>query len=109
MKRVFSIRELEILNILWGTDEPLLASDIYRMGVDIPMITVQTSIKNFVRDGLVEEVGVKRSGTVLGKTYRPTGKSKEVVLQDYMERVHAIDNVLAAALSSTEVEVWSVG
>ena len=47
--------------------------------------TVIAVLRNLLKDELVEVNGVTHSGKVLSRTYRPTEKSKEVILNDFVE------------------------
>lgn len=72
-------RELDVLNILWKTEEPMMATDIVNVGEGLTQSTVTAVLRKLLNANLVEVVGVTHSGKVLSRTYRPTEKSKEVV------------------------------
>lgn len=88
-------RELEILNILWGSDKALTSMDIVDAGRGLSQSTVQAVLRKQLEGGLVEVDGVTHSGNVLSRTYRPSEKSKEVVLQQFIEQYNAISNVVS--------------
>lgn len=87
-------RELEILNILWGSDKALTSMDIIEAGKGLSQSTVQAVLRKQLEGGLVEVDGVTHSGNVLSRTYRPTEKSKEVVLQQFVEQYKGISNIV---------------
>ena len=88
-------RELEILNILWGSDKALTSMDIIEAGKGLSQSTVQAVLRKQLEGGLVEVDGVTHSGNVLSRTYRPTEKSKEVVLQQFVEQYKGISNIVS--------------
>lgn len=88
-------RELEILNILWGSDKALTSMDIVEAGKGLSQSTVQAVLRKLLKDGLVGVEGVTHSGNVLSRTYRPTEKSKEVVLQQFVEQYKGISNIVS--------------
>lgn len=88
-------RELEILNILWGSDKALTSMDIIEAGKGLSQSTVQAVLRKLLKDGLVEVEGITHSGNVLSRTYRPTEKSKEVVLQQFVEQYKGISNIVS--------------
>ena len=88
-------RELEILNILWGSDKALTSMDIVDAGKGLSQSTVQAVLRKLLKDGLVEVGGITHSGNVLSRTYRPTEKSKEQVLQQFVEQYKGISNIVS--------------
>jgi len=88
-------RELEILNILWGADKALTSMDITDAGKGLSQSTVQAVLRKLLKEGLVEVDGVTHSGNVLSRTYRPTERSKEVVLQQFVEQYKGISNIVS--------------
>ena len=88
-------RELEILNILWGSDKVLTSMDITDAGKGLSQSTVQTVLRKLLKDGLVEVEGITHSGNVLSRTYRQTEKSREVVLRQYVEQYKGISNIVS--------------
>lgn len=88
-------RELEILNILWGADNALTSMDIVDAGKGLSQSTVLAVLRKQLEGGLVEVDGVTHSGNVLSRTYRPTERSKEVVLQQFVEQYKEISNIVS--------------
>ena len=88
-------RELEILNILWGSDKALTSMDIVDAGKGLSQSTVQAVLRKLLKDGLVEVGGITHSGNVLSRTYRPAEKSKEIVLQQFVEQYKGISNIVS--------------
>lgn len=102
-------RELDVLNILWKSEEPMMATDIVNAGEGLTQSTVTAVLRKLLHAKLVEVVGVTHSGKVLSRTYRPTEASKAVVLSCFVEQYHLFSNVisldeLVAALKEKEAE-----
>ena len=90
-------RELDVLNILWKSEEPMLSTDIVNGKKDLTQSTVTAILKRLLRNELVEVVGVAHSGRVLGRLYRPTEKSREVLLADFLEQYNRFNGVICEA------------
>lgn len=73
-------RDLDILNILWESPEPLTASEICQKNNDLTMNTIQAVLRKLLRNGFIEVADVVYSGTVLCRSYRPVMSSDEFAL-----------------------------
>ena len=94
-------RELDILEILWNSEQPLSASEIVAAGENekLTVSTVQTTVRRLLTQGLIEIADIKYSGTVLCRTYRPTAAAKDKITShftDEFERFHT--GISASAL-----------
>ena len=87
-------RELEILNILWGSEKALTSMDITDAGKGLSQSTVQAILRKLLKNDMVTVDGITHSGNVLSRTYRPTERSKEVVLQQFVEQYKGISNIV---------------
>lgn len=76
-------RELDVLNILWKTDEAMTSTDIVNEQRGLTQSTVIAVLRKLLKDNLVEVAGVTHSGKVLSRTYRPTEESKEVIMRNF--------------------------
>lgn len=88
-------RELEILNILWGSDNALTSMEITDAGKGLSQSTVQAVLRKLTKEGLIEVDGITHSGNVLSRTYRPVEKSREAVLRQFIEQYNAISNIVS--------------
>lgn len=88
-------RELEILNILWGTNRPLTGMDIIMRGNRLPEPTVMCVLKKLLELKLVEVVGKEYSGGKYARTYRPTVKSKVHVLSQILDFQESVNNIVS--------------
>ena len=87
-------RELEILNILWNSEEALTSSDIVAEGNRLSQSTVQAVLRKLLNEGLVQVEGVTHSGNVLSRTYKPTEASREAIKEQYVNNYFSIQEKL---------------
>lgn len=88
-------RELDVLNILWKSEEPMMATDIVNSGEGLTQSTVTAVLRKLLHAKLVEVVGVTHSGKVLSRTYRPTEASRDVILQDFAENYNCFRDIIS--------------
>jgi len=88
-------RELDVLNILWRSGEPMMATDIVNAKLGLTQSTVTAVLRKMLTEGLVEVVGVAHSGRVLSRIYQPTEKSKEVILNHFLELYERFKDVVS--------------
>ncbi len=81
MKKKLSSRQFDIMNILWKSNKPMLASEILNCNSELNINTVQSTLKSLISKGFIKISGVTYSGTVLARTYCPL-ISKEEYLQN---------------------------
>ncbi len=91
---MMNARDLDVLNVLYMSEEPMIATDIVNEGEGLTQSTVTTVLRKLLQEGLVEVVGVMHSGKVLSRTYRPTEESKEVLLKYFIEEYKKFKNVI---------------
>lgn len=87
-------RELDVLNILWKTEEPMTSTDIVNEQRGLTQSTVIAVLRKLLKDGLVEVSGVTHSGKVLSRTYRPTEESRDLILQNFQNDYRNFSNVI---------------
>lgn len=90
-------RELDVLDILWKSEEPMMATDIVNAGgldSGLTQSTVTAVLRKLLNAQLVEVVGVTHSGKVLSRTYRPTEKSRGLLLKFFVEQYQCFKNVV---------------
>jgi len=100
-------RELDVLNILWKSGEPMMATDIVNAGPGLTQSTVTAVLRKLLKEELVEVVGITHSGRVLSRTYRPSEASRDVILQNFTDSYNSFQNVipesaLCAAILTTD-------
>ena len=87
-------RELDVLNILWKSDEPMTSTDIVNEQKGLTQSTVIAVLRKLLKDELVEVSGVTHSGKVLSRTYRPTEASREIILENFQNDYRNFCNVM---------------
>ena len=87
-------RELDVLNILWKSEEPMMATDIVNAGEGLTQSTVTAVLRKLLHAKLVEVVGVTHSGKVLSRTYRPTEASRDVILQNFADNYSCFRDII---------------
>lgn len=87
-------RELDVLNILYKSQEPMMATDIVNEGEGLTQSTVTAVLRKLLLAKLVEVVGVTHSGKVLSRTYRPTEKAKGLLLKCFVEQYQSFSSVI---------------
>lgn len=85
VKQSITKREMDVLDILWKSETPLVASEIMKMNPELVMNTVQSVLRSLVKKGYVEVRGIEYSGTVLSRAYGPT----ELSVKQLMSDIHA--------------------
>ena len=70
-------REMDIMNILWNSQKPLIASEIAEYRSDLTINTVQAVIRKLLKYQLIEVADIVYSGTVLSRSYKPSISSEE--------------------------------
>ncbi|MEG0191123.1 MAG: BlaI/MecI/CopY family transcriptional regulator [Lachnospiraceae bacterium] len=79
MLKKLSDRQLEIMQLMWEENRPLIASEIVEIKDDLNINTVQASLRSLIKKGYITMAGIVYSGTVLCRTY-----SACVTKQDYL-------------------------
>lgn len=69
MLKKLSDRQLEIMELLWQEQRPLIASEIVAMKEDLNTNTVQASLRSLTKKGYITMPQIKYSGTVLCRSY----------------------------------------
>lgn len=76
-----SKRQYEIMQIMWETNRPMLASEIVNVKDELNINTVQSALKAMLEKKYIEVAEITHSRTVLARTYRPI-VSKESYLKE---------------------------
>lgn len=93
-----SPKEVEILNILWGSEKPLTAKQIYESNQKLVLSTIQATLKKLTAKELVKVDDIIYSGTVLTRSYVPNINKEEFILKQYDNL--KIPNLLALFLGN---------
>lgn len=96
-------REFDILNILWSADREMTSTDIADEMDGLTQSTVLAVLRRLLKGGFVDIVGVTHSGKVLSRTYRPTEKSKEILLDSFLELYSSFANIVEPELIASKI------
>ena len=77
-----SNREYDIMQILWNSNKPMLASDILKADADMNINTVQSTLRNLLARNLVCVANIITSGKVLARTYAPIISANDYILSE---------------------------
>lgn len=58
-------RQLEVMDVLWEADEPMIASEIVKAREDLNVNTVQAALRSLVKKNYIEVADIVYSGTVV--------------------------------------------
>ena len=106
-------RELEIMQLLWHADHPLIASEIAVMKPDLTVNTVQSVLRNLLKHKYIEVAKIVYSGTVLTRSYRPLITEQEFgvnqVIRDFhsfqgLSVSHLVAGLLNEPVSASEID-----
>lgn len=87
MKRQLSKRELDVMNVLWNSDKPLVASEIAQINSKLSINTVHTVLKSLLKDNFVEVSDIVYSGTVLTRSYVPVAKIADYISENFLSDI----------------------
>lgn len=82
---------MDILNILWSNKEPLIASDISKIGNKLSINTVQATLRTLLNKKLIEIADIVYSGTVLTRRYRPLITQQDLMMEQLKNQFEKID------------------
>lgn len=88
-------RELDVLNVLHATEDPMTATDIVDSMKGLTQSTVIAVLRKLLKEGLVEVAGVTHSGKVLSRTYKPTSAVKDALLEHFAQQYTSFSNVVS--------------
>ena len=89
-----SKREMDILNILWQAEAPLVASEIAKEDETLTINTVQATLRKLLKKELVQVADIVYSGTVLCRSYRPTEASRDLALRGFAAQFHSFKKMV---------------
>lgn len=87
-------REMDILNILWQAEQPLVASEIAKWDDTLTINTVQATLRKLLKKELVEVADIVYSGTVLSRSYRPTEASRNLAIQEFSSQFRSFHKMI---------------
>lgn len=78
MKKLkLSNKELDVMIVLWNSEQALASSDISRIDSSLNINTVRVTMKNLLKKSYIEVADIAQRGTVLTRIYRPAVSYEE--------------------------------
>lgn len=107
-------REKDILEVLWDSDTPLLASDIPKENPNLSISSVQLGLRNLLNKNLIEVAAIIYSGTVLSRSYRPLISKEDFINYSLINSFKNLDkaintkNIVATLLKQEKNEANTI-
>lgn len=99
---ILTARELDVLEVLWTSEKPLLASDIIKLKPSLSISSVQLSLRNLLKKDIIEIAEIVYSGTVLSRSYRPLLGKQELMNLNIISQFKNIDkNMTTTSIVAT--------
>lgn len=102
-KRRLSDRELEVMQVLWASETPVIASEIQKLNSELNINTIQAVLRKLLQKKMIEVADIVYSGTVLSRSYKPIVSADEYLLLEFeniFPNASAPKHAIMAALSS---------
>ena len=87
-------KDIEVLNIMWGEKDAMLASDIGSKNGLAPS-TLGAVIRKLCTNGLIDVAGVSYLYKAPARTYRPLPKSKDEVIEYMLDEMDKVKNIVS--------------
>lgn len=101
-----SDRELEILDILWNSIQPMTAKDIQRSNPSLAMSTIQNILKKLLSRKIIQVDDIIQSGKVLTRSYVPALSKEELIIRQYSDlKLPGLITAFLGQQSDSEIEV----
>lgn len=100
-------RELDIMNILWQENKPLVASEILKYNSTLSISTVQTALRKLIDKKFIEVANIVYSGTVLTRSYHPLITKEEFEKISLTNSIKSLNdkNISLTTFASTFFEI----
>lgn len=102
-RKALSVRQLEVMEILWNADQGMTASEI-KNASNMDINTVQASLRGLMSKKYIEVGQIVYSGTVLSRSYVPM-VTREEYLDFSCKRLSEFSSsslVMASLIGSTD-------
>lgn len=111
-KKTFKItpKEKDILEELWDSDTPLLASDIPKLNPTLSISTVQLALRNLLSKNIIEVANIVYSGTVLSRSYQPIISREDFFINSFknVDKTISTQNIVATLLKHEKNEANTI-
>lgn len=96
-------REAQIMNVLWKSDKPMSAFDIYTASPDLSRNTIQIVLKKLQTTGFIEVAGFGYHKNALTRTFKPIISQTEY-MEDTLSHATAFEIAKSFITSSQSPE-----
>lgn len=100
MYRKFTKKQLEVMKILWNSEEPMIASDIVQQNPELNINTVQACLRSLLKNNSIKVADIVYSGTVLTRSYTPTITNEEYLGKFYKDIVKNRSSMLVSLIDT---------
>lgn len=80
-------KQLEIMKVLWNSPTPMIASEIEKSNPSFNSHTVQSCLRELLKNNYIEVADIVYSRTVLTRSYIPTFTKEEYLKETYEDIV----------------------
>ncbi|TCK98125.1 penicillinase repressor [Natranaerovirga hydrolytica] len=87
-------REKDVLEVLWNSDTPLLASEIPKINPSLSISSVQLALRNLLSKKIIEVADIVYSGTVLSRSYRPLISKEDFITNEIINSFKSLDKTI---------------
>jgi len=87
-------REKDVLEVLWDSDIPLLASDIPKINPSLSISSVQLALRNLLSKNVIEVADIVHSGTVLSRSYRPLITKEDFISNEIINNFMSLNKAI---------------
>ncbi len=84
-------RERDILNILWNSEDGMIASEVAEQREDLTINTVQAVLKKLLKREFIKVQEIVYSGTVLSRKYCPALSEAEFRVAETTQNIYALE------------------
>lgn len=90
-------KDIEVLNIMWGEKDAMLASDVAKKGNKngLAISTLGNVIRKLLANGLIDVAGVSYLSKAPARKYRPLPKSKAEVIEHMLDEMDKVKNIVS--------------
>lgn len=100
-------RELDIMNVFWEAEKPMIAKDIVARNPSLSINTVQAVLKGLLKKNYIKVSEIVYSGTVLTRSYEPVLTAEGYTVNLLTKGIHkhiSSKGIMAALLKQEENE-----
>lgn len=100
-KYKLTARELDVMHVLWNSEDALAVTDIPKLNPKLKLNTVQGAIKNLTKKSYIKVDNIVYHNTVLTRTFTPVLTQEEYMI-DYFDSGFINRGTLFSALIKSE-------